>query len=58
VEMPVARGRGRSVWLGQERSGRCRRRLEELAREDRRVTLKHDFLEGALIKAGLLSAKR
>ena len=48
---PVRRGQGRD-------EGGAERRLEGASRQDRRWTLENDFLEGALTKAGLLSARR
>jgi len=39
-------------------TGGARRRREVAARQDRRAALANDFLEGALTKVGLLSAKR
>jgi transposase-like protein len=50
--------RFRSFWTWQRRAGHACDRCEVAARQDRGVTLENDFLEGALTKAGLLSAKR
>ena len=58
LESAVAGGRGGGVWLRGAEAAKAAVDLKALHAKIGELTLENDFLEGALGKAGLLSAKR